>query len=100
MSKFIVSVKRSEHGSLVVVTDAEIVGKKFEEEKLQLDLSKKFYDGEEKDSDQAEKDLLYARHVHFTGEHSVNLGVQLGLIDKKKILVINKIPHAQAVIEH
>ncbi len=100
MSKFIVSVKRSEHGSLVVVTDIEIIGRKFEEGKLQLDLTKDFYKGDEKNIIEVEKDLLYARHVHFTGEKSVSLGIKLGLIDKNKVLLVNKIPHAQAVVEN
>ena len=50
--EYIVAKKQSQFGMLVVVTDADIVGKKFEEERLQLDLTKKFYQGEPKTKDE------------------------------------------------
>ena len=96
---FTVSIKRSEHGFLIVITDSEIVGKKFEEGKLQLDLSKDFYKGEEKNEEQTKVIIKEARHLHLTGEKTVALGISLNLVDKDKIITVQKIPHAEVVIE-
>ena len=56
--EYIVSKKQSQFGLLVVVTDSDIVGKKFEEGRLQLDLTKKFYRGEEKNKEEVKGDSL------------------------------------------
>ena len=52
---FIVSRKESKHGSLVIVTDKDILGKVFEEKKRQLDLTKKFYQGDLKSKEETKK---------------------------------------------
>ena len=54
---FIVSKKEGPNGLLLVVTDKEIIGKQFTEEKLQLDLSKEFYQGEEMEKEKISKKL-------------------------------------------
>ena len=43
--KFIVSQKNGPHGLLIVITDKDIIGKLFSEGKLQLDLTKEFFEG-------------------------------------------------------
>ena len=96
---FIVSERNSGNGLLIVVTDSEIIGKKFEEGNLQLDLTKKFYQGEEKSEEDVEKLISKARHVHLTGNNSVNLGRKLGIIGEGKILVIQGVPHAEVLLE-
>lgn len=96
---FIVSKKSSPNGLLLVVTDAELVGKKFEEGKRQLDLTLKFYLGEEKTSAEV-KELMKCGYVlHLTGVRAVLLGVELELVDDSKVLVIKKVPHAEVVLE-
>ncbi len=96
---FIVAQKNSTHGALLVVTDFELIGKKFEDEKLQLDLSKPFYQGEEKSKEETKKLIEKARHVHLTGKNSVCLGVEMDIIDGNRILMIKGIPHAEALLE-
>ena len=94
-----VSEKKTPHGLLVVVTDSSILGKKFEEGKLQLDLSKEFYKGEEKDVEEIKDIILSSRHVHLTGEESVDLGISLGLIEKDRVIWISGVPHAEIVLD-
>jgi|SRR3989344_3378325 len=95
----IVSKKHSQFGLLLVVTDADLVGKKFEEERLQLDLTKKFYQGELKSKDEVKKMILTARHLHLTGKAAVAMGVEMDIVDPKKIIFIDRVPHAEIMNE-
>lgn len=97
--EYIVSKKQSQFGMLLVVTDSDIIGKKFEEERLQLDLTKKFYQGEAKSKEEVKKIMMTARHLHLTGKASVAIGVEMDLVDSKKIIFIDKIPHAEIMNE-
>ena len=96
---YIIAVKQSQFGLLIVITDADIIGKKFEEERLQLDLTKKFYQGETKNKHEVEQLIKKARHVHLTGKGTVAIGVEMDLVDSKKIIFIDKIPHAEFMNE-
>ena len=96
---FTINEKKTEHGLLVIITDSNLIDKKFEEGKLQLDLTKKFYSGEEKNKEEAIEIIKRARHLHLTGENSVSLGINLNLVDRQTILEVSGIPHAEVVIE-
>lgn len=96
--KFIVSIKNSTAGILIVVTDGDLLGKKFEQGKLQLDLTKKFYQGEEKNENEVKDILKKADYLHLTGEVSVAIGIELNLIESRKIVWIAGIPHAEMVL--
>lgn len=96
---FIVATKQSQFGSLIVVTDSDIIGKKFEEDRLQLDLTKKFYQGEVKNKEEVKRIMMTARHLHLTGKASVAIGVEVDIVDPKKIIFIDKVPHAEIMNE-
>ena len=61
--KFMFKEYNSTHGVIMVITDIEIIGKKFEDEKLQLDFSKKFYQGEEK----TEQEIIERTQIKMDG---------------------------------
>ena len=93
---FIIKTHQGPHGKVLVVSDKEILGKKFEEGKLQLDLTKEFYLGEEADEEKI-KELLPSIYIlHLTGEKTINLFLKLNLVDRERILKVNGIPHAEA----
>jgi len=94
----IVNEKQGPHGLLLVVTDKDILGKVFEEGKLQLDLRKEFYNGEEKNKEQIKIMCSGARDVHLTGKEVVALGVEWGLVDAERILWVKGVPHAEVAI--
>jgi uncharacterized protein len=94
----IISRKQGPNGLLLVVTDKEILGKTFSEEKVQLDLTKEFYIGEEISKKDLKIMLPQARDIHFTGPESVAVGVEVDLIDPKNILWVEGIPHAEVVM--
>ena len=96
---YIVAQKSSKLGLVVAGTDEDLFGKVFEEGKLQLDLSKKFYQGDKKTKEEVKKIIVYARHVHLTGKGAVAMGVELDLVNPTKILFIKKVPHAEVMVE-
>lgn len=96
---FVVSEKEGMHGKLLIITDAEILGKKFNENNFQLDLTKEFYQGKEKNEKEVRNMITTVKHLHFTGKASVALALHLGLVEVKRILYVKGIPHAETVIE-
>ena len=90
--------KTGDNKKIVAVCDSNLIGKKLEEKNLQLDLTSRFYSGEEK----AEKDIIKLFHeayiVNLVGNDSVNLGLKLGIVSNSNIIYIKKVPHAQVIL--
>ena len=95
----IVKVHKRSGKALVAVCDTDLIGKKFEEGELQLDLTSNFYAGEEVDEKAAGDLIRNAYMVNLVGKNAVKLGVDKGIIEESHIGKIAGIPHAQAVIE-
>ena len=57
-----------------------------------------FYQGKEKSKEEIIKLIEKTKNFHFTGIKSVNFGIEQNLVDKNKILIISKIPHAEVVV--
>lgn len=94
-----VKVHKGPDGKKVVaVCDSGLIGKKFEEENLQLDVSASFYGGEEKSEEELLNELRQPCSVNVVGEKSVKFFVDKKLIDGKSIIKIKGIPLAQCVL--
>ena len=92
---FIFKEKTSPQGLIMIITDPDIIGKKFETKKLQLDLTKEFYEGTEKTKEEIKIRLKKAYVVHLTGKRAVALGVEIGIVDSERILIVDGVPHAE-----
>jgi len=95
----IAKAHKNPDGKIVVaVCDSELLGKKYEEDNKQLDLTSSFYKGDEME-DVAVGDLMRnSDSVNLVGEKAVNLGIQEGVIDEEHVKKISGIPYAQAVV--
>ncbi|OYT37628.1 hypothetical protein B6U82_01370 [Candidatus Pacearchaeota archaeon ex4484_31] len=88
---------------IVAVCDPELIGKKFEEGKRQLEVNEQFFKGKEMDEEEA-IELLKEKFVddacfNFVGENAVKVGIKAGLIDEKEgIMKIQGIPYALYLI--
>jgi len=93
------SIKIYKKGDDIVIgaCDAHLLGKKFREGKLQIDVAKNFYDGERVDKKSLERFLLDATIANLVGRETVKCAIDLGLVDPHCILKIKGIPHAQIV---
>lgn len=96
----IVKIHNFPSGTVLTITDSDLIGQRFEEGKRQLDLTSSFYSGEEKSESEIKKLLKDEKigFIHFTGEKSLALGIKEGLVDPKKVVRIKNIPHAQVFI--
>jgi len=93
-----VKIHKGPHGEVLVVSDPEIIGKRFEEKKLQLDLSKKFYQGEEMDEEKVKGFVKSAYVLHLTGKKTLEFFSGLGFVEKEKILVVSGVPHIEVYL--
>ncbi len=95
--RFIVAKHPAANGTIVVISDQNIVGKKFLEGKRQLDLTVPFYQGKE-ESEQEVVELLHQGYIlHLTGKAIIALAVEVGLVQAEQILFVQGVPHAQVV---
>jgi hypothetical protein len=98
MNSFIVNEKTTPAGQVIlVITDSELVGKVFTEGNKQLDLSKDFYKGEEKNIKEVKEIIEKAYVLHLTGKNIIQVCTDLGYIEK--VIVIDNIPHAEVLVE-
>jgi hypothetical protein len=96
----LVAIHKKDHRIVAAVCDSDLIGKKFEEGALQLDLTGDFYKGTERSDDEAGDLIRNADHVNLVGKKSVKLGLQEGVIDEASVKTVQGVPHAQAIIVH
>lgn len=83
---------------MVAVCDPHLIGKKFSEGKLFLDVNEAFYKGELVSRDAAVDYLKRATVANLVGEIAVRCGKEAGLIHDDGVMTIEGIPHAQFVL--
>ena len=98
MVKMIVKKHESREGILLAVCDSDILGKKFETEKLQLDLTSSFYQGEEKTEEELRELMKTAYIINAVGEKTISFLKAEGLVDEENVLRIENVPHVQIVL--
>lgn len=83
---------------IIAVCDSELLGKRFEEGNMQIEVSEVFYGGEEKEEEEVIELLqdLYKDDATFNlvGQKSVNTAIKAGIISKEGVIRIQGIPHA------
>lgn len=88
--------------NVIAICDSNLLGKKFEEGKMQLDLTGEFFNGEEKTDSEILKIMQDASTEDATfnivGEHATGLAIKAGIIDKKSIKKIQGIPVALTLL--
>ncbi len=90
-------VYRVEMDVLVAVCDEELLGQVFEEGEVVLDVRREFYGGERLSEREVLQVLREATIINLTGEGAVRMGIKSGLIDRRRVLRVQGIPHAQMV---
>ncbi|NOZ82814.1 MAG: DUF424 family protein [Euryarchaeota archaeon] len=90
-------VYRVEMEVLVAVCDEELLGQVFEEGELVLDVREEFYGGERLTESEVLQVLREATIANLTGRGAVRMGIKAGVIDRRNVLKVQGIPHAQMV---
>tara|TARA_Y100000310_G_scaffold319710_1_gene375315 strand:+ start:3854 stop:4147 length:294 start_codon:yes stop_codon:yes gene_type:complete len=92
-------VKLHEEG-VVAMADAEVIGKEFEEGDLYLQVSERFYKGEEKNKEEVVKLMKEANNLNIVGKEVVGIALEGGFIKKDDVKVIQGVPHVQVYRIH
>lgn len=82
---------------LIAVCDCEILGKRFKEGKLQLEVSSDFYGRELASPAEVEEALAEATVANFAGCRAVEHAIRLGYVEKENVLSVEGIFCAQMV---
>ena len=84
--------------NVVALCDKELIGKRFEQGKLQLDIIERFYKGDELPKNEIVKILKNCSNLNVVGKRSIKLALELGVISKDHIIKIKGVPHGQSTI--
>jgi len=87
---------------IVAICDAEILGKKFEEDIFQLDLKENFYNGRKISKEELIKLLKeYSKEdatFNIVGKKSVECAIESEIIDRKSVKKIKGVPFALVLL--
>ena len=96
-----VKIQRS-YRDIVAICDSELLGKRFEEGKFQLDIKESFYKGEEKTKsevlDVIKKMSIEDATFNIVGKEATNTALEAGIISKQGIKEIQGIPFALVLL--
>ncbi|MEM1577620.1 MAG: DUF424 family protein [Candidatus Pacearchaeota archaeon] len=83
---------------VVSICDADLINKKFENEKMQIEINESFFKGELYDIKNAKKFIKNIMNDYVTfnivGKKSIKIAKELNLINNKNIVYIKDIPIA------
>jgi len=87
----------STYRTIVAIADADLVGKKFEEGSLQLDVKESFYKSEklfsEKEAIETIQDMIKEDATfNIVGEKSIRAALKAGVIEEEEIKRVDGIP--------
>jgi uncharacterized protein len=87
---------------VVAVCDKELLGKKFEEGKFQLDVKESFFKGKESSKEEVLETMIDMKLEDSTfniiGEKSVQTALEAGIVTKEGIGTIANIPFALILV--
>tara|TARA_Y100000310_G_scaffold159627_1_gene159269 strand:- start:30407 stop:30691 length:285 start_codon:yes stop_codon:yes gene_type:complete len=92
-----VKIHRTKDQEIIAICDEDLLGKKFEEGRLMLDVKESFYKGEKKTDEETLEIMKKADILNIVGKKSINLAIKNKIISKDHIIKIKGIPHAQLV---
>jgi hypothetical protein len=88
--------------NVVAICDKELLGKRFEEGKFQLDIKESFYKGEEVSEEEAIRIIKKMSREDATfnivGKQSINTALKAGIIEKDGIGEIKGVPFALVLL--
>ena len=89
-------VHKTEKGEMIALCDQEVLGKVLKEGKKEMDLKtySDFYKGALVDKKQASATINAAQiySANVVGEESVELLVEIGIVDREQIMKIGNVP--------
>ncbi|MFH1053425.1 MAG: DUF424 family protein [Candidatus Woesearchaeota archaeon] len=87
----------SNHRMILAVCDESLLGKIFSDKGMQIDLTGSFYNGKKVDEKNLIELMAQAQIINIVGKESMDVGIKAGVVEKKSIIMVKSIPHAQCV---
>ncbi|NCN87175.1 DUF424 family protein [archaeon] len=87
---------------IIAIADAELIGKTFSEGNKQLDIKESFYKGDIKPIEEIKELIIFGLKEDATfnlvGEKTINLALEMGIINEESVGKIENIPYAMILI--
>jgi len=83
--------------TLIAVCDCDILGKKFAEGHLKIEVSPDFFGGEKASCSEVKAALAAATMANFVGCKTVEHAISLGYVERDNVLSIDGVLYAQMV---
>lgn len=80
---------------ILAAADKDLLGRKFAEGELRLDVHKEFYEGEDASEEMLLNRLTMCTVANLVGEEAVGLAIKHSYINSDCVLTIAGVPHAQ-----
>ena len=93
--RYYIKIHKKREDAITAICDEEIIGKRFDEGDIHLEVSERFYNGRLIGDDAAADEMNNARILNITGKNIINLALKKGVIKKSNILQVQRIPHAE-----
>lgn len=91
---FLLRIHKTSEGNVVAACDSDILGKRFEEGELILDVNEKFFGGRKVRLENVLKALKNMSTANIVGNNITNELLKEGLLDKDGIKEIKGVKHA------
>ncbi len=95
----IVKIHQANKRKIVSLCDANLIGKKFEDGNLQLDVSNLFYNGEKLNEEGILNVVKDADSLNIVGVESIKFSLKNKLVEEVNIIKIKKIPHVISILK-
>src|SRR3989344_4118097 len=93
----LLKLHKSGNSEVVSLCDSNLIGETFEEGKLQIEVSERFYKGEELPKEKVIIILKNCSNANIVGEESIKLALDNNIIEKESIIKIKKIPISYSI---
>ena len=84
--------------NVIAICDENLIGENFEEGQMQLEVKENFFKGEKKTIEEVKKiienGIIEDTTFNIVGEESVNLALELNIINREGIRTVRGIPFA------
>jgi hypothetical protein len=87
-----VKIHKSNDRSIIAICDEDLIGKKFSQKNLVLDVTERFYKGEIMSDEKVIELMKSGSNLNIVGKKSINLAIKNGIIESNNIIKIDNIP--------
>lgn len=87
-------IHQSRDRRIVAICDKNLIGKKLKKGDLEINITERFYKGDELSEEEILKILSEAENINIMGEKSINFAIKHKFIKKSAVITIEGIPHA------